>query len=60
MTKMEDEYLKISLNKVIEMILSEERQKIRRFYKDKVGDSTADLMDVYPVTESEILKLFTR
>ena len=57
---MEDEYLKIPMTKVIDMILAEERAKIRRFYKDKVGDSTADLMDVYPVTESEILKLFTR
>jgi len=57
---MEDEYLKIPMTKVIDMILSEERAKIRRFYKDKLGDSTADLMDVYPVTESEILKLFTR
>lgn len=57
---MEDEYFKISFNKVLEMALNEERAKIRRFYKDKLGDPQADLMDVYPVTESEILKLFTR
>ena len=57
---MEDEYLKISLNKVIEMILTEERQKIRRFYKDKLGDATADMMDGYLITESEILNLFIR
>ena len=57
---MEDEYLKIPMTKVIDMILGEERQKIRRFFKDKLGDATSDLMDVYPVTESEILKLFTR
>jgi hypothetical protein len=57
---MEDEYLKIPLDKVIGMILEEERQKIRRFYKETGSQAMADLMDVYPVTESELLKLFTR
>lgn len=57
---MEDEYLKIPMTKVIGMILQEERNKIRRFYKEKLGDPTADLMDAYVETESEILKLFTR
>ena len=57
---MEEEYMKISFNKVIELILQEERQKIRTFYLNKLGKQTADMMDSYTPTESETLKLFSK
>jgi len=44
----------------MELVLNEERQKIRKFIKEKLGDTTADFMDVYPITESEVLKLLKK
>ena len=57
---MEDEYLKIPINKVIDRIRGEERQNIKNWLLEKVGKPTADLMDMYVPKESEIFKLFSR
>lgn len=54
---MEEIEVKISLTKVLELALAEERNKIRKFYLDTLGKPTADIMDTYVPTESEILKL---
>ena len=48
----------IPVSKVIELILNEERQKIRKYLYDTYGEVTAKCLDTYPLTESEILKLF--
>jgi len=57
---MEEEYMKISFTKVIDLVLNEERMKIRKFYYDTLGKATADIMDSYVCTESEIMKLLTK
>jgi len=57
---MEEQFFQISFIKVMELVLNEERQKIRKFIKEKLGDTTADFMDVYPITESEVLKLLKK
>jgi len=57
---MEEEYFKISMEKVFELRSSEIIQDIRRFYLDKLGKATADMLDAYEPKPSEILKLFTR
>ncbi len=57
---MEEEYMRIPVMKVIELALNEERQKIRRFYLDTLGKATADVMDTYKPTDSDILKLFIK
>lgn len=54
---MEEIEVKISLSKILELALVEERNKIRKFYLDTLGKPTADIMDTYVATESEILKL---
>lgn len=56
---MEEQYFKISYAKVMELVLQEERERIRRFYSDVLGKPTADQMDNYVPQPSEILKLFT-
>ena len=56
---MEESYFKISFAKVLELVLNEERQKIKSFYMGVLGKPTADQMDSYVPTDSEILKLFT-
>jgi len=60
---MEDEVYKepvysIPVSKVMEIVLNEERQKIRKYLYDVYGEVTAKCLDTYPITESEILKLF--
>lgn len=50
---------KVSFNKVMELVLTEERAKIRKFYSSTLGQATADAMDNYTPTESEVLKMFT-
>jgi len=57
---MDEEYFKISISKVIEMVLSEERHKIRKFYMDTLGKATSDMMDTYVPSKSEILDMFSR
>lgn len=57
---MEDQFFKISFAKVMELVLQEERQKIRNHFLNILGKSTADQMDSYEITESNILKLFTQ
>lgn len=52
--------MKIPMSKVIEIVLNEERQKIRKFFLDKLGKPTADMMDAYIPTDSEVLKLFSK
>jgi len=52
--------MKISFTKVIDLVLNEERMKIRKFYYDTLGKATADIMDSYVCTESEIMKLLTK
>ncbi len=57
---MEDQFFQISFAKVMELVLQEERQKIRNHFLKVLGAATADQMDSYEVTESEVLKLFTK
>jgi len=57
---MEEDYFKISFAKVMELVIKEERDKIRNYYLETLGKPTADYMDQYVPTESEILKLFSR
>ena len=57
---MEDQFFQISFSKVMELVLQEERQKIRNHFLKVLGAATADQMDSYEVTESEVLKLFTK
>lgn len=55
---MEDtEYIKIPLTKVIDLILTEERHKIRKHYNDTLGKATADHMDSYIIVDCELLKI---
>jgi len=56
---MEENFFKISFDKVMEMILIEERQKIHKFILDTLGKATADIFDTYTPTESATLKLFS-
>lgn len=56
---MEDMVFKVSFDKVMRLILDEERAKIRKHYMATFGQATADGMDSYVPTESEVLKLFT-
>lgn len=55
---MEEPMYSIPVSKVFELVLNEERQKIRKYYLDVLGKATADIMDTYVPTESEIMKLF--
>jgi hypothetical protein len=57
---MEEEYMKISFSKVVEMVRREERESIRKFYLDKLGKATSDQLDSYIPAESEIMKLFEK
>lgn len=57
---MEDQFFQISFSKVMELVLQEERQKIRNHFMKILGQATADQMDSYEPTESEVLKLFTK
>lgn len=54
---MEDKVFELSFNKVLDLLLKEERANIRKFYLDTLGKPTADMMDTYEPTESEILKI---
>lgn len=56
---MEDdiEYIKIPLIKVIDLILAEERAKIRKHYNDVLGKATADHMDSYLIVDCELMKI---
>jgi hypothetical protein len=56
---MDEKFFQISFEKVMKLVLQEERQKIRNFYMKALGEATASQMDSYEVTESEVLKLFT-
>lgn len=49
---------KVSLKKVMDLVLAEERAKVRNFYATTVSQATGDLMDGYTPTDSEILKMF--
>ena len=57
---MEEQMLQISFAKVMELVLQEERQKIRNHFLKILGAATADQMDSYVPTDSEVLKLFTK
>lgn len=48
----------VPVAKVIELVLQEERAKIRAHYTNTLGKSYGDNMDTYVPTESEIFKLF--
>ena len=56
---MEMEYVKIPLIKIIELVIVEERHKIRKHYLDSLGKPTADVMDSYIIEDCEILKSFS-
>lgn len=55
---MEDMHFKIHITKVIDMCITEERGKIRKHYSDTLGKQTADYMDSYQPSQSDVLKLF--
>lgn len=55
---MEEPMYSISVSKVLELVLNEERQKIRKFLHDTYGKVTGDCMDTYVPTPSTILELF--
>ena len=57
---MEDQFFTISFSKVMELVLQEERQKIRNHFLKVLGEATASQMNDYEPTESEVLKLFTK
>lgn len=57
---MEDHYIKLCLLDVINLILDEERQKIRKFYSDTLGKSTADAMDSYTPEDSALMKIIRK
>jgi len=50
-------YVKVSFDKILELALQEERMKIKKHYLDVLGKPTADIMDTYVCTESEVMKL---
>lgn len=54
---MDEITVNISLDKLIQLALIEERQRIRKFYLDSLGKPTADIMDSYTPEESNILKI---
>lgn len=56
---MDEVMFKVPLKKVLDLILSEERAKIKNFYASAVGQSAADMLNNYVPTESEVLKMFT-
>lgn len=53
----EEAYVKIPLSKFIELILAEEREKIREHYHATLGKSAADHMDTYVVVDCELFKI---
>ena len=55
---MEEPMFSIPVSKVIELVLLDERSKIKKFLLDTYGKTTADTMDTYVPMESEIFKLF--
>lgn len=56
---MEEPVYSIPVSKVMELVLMEERQKIRSHFQKILGDATASQMDSYVPSDSEVLKLFT-
>lgn len=48
----------VPVSKIIELVLQEERAKIKAYYTTTLGKSYGDTMDTYVPTESEIFKLF--
>jgi len=57
---MVDGYVKICVIDLVELILKEERQKIKKFYLESSGKSAADLMDSYVAEDSEIIKILKK
>ena len=56
---MEEPMYSIPASKVMELVLIEERQKIRNHFTKVLGEATASQMDSYIPSESEVLKLFS-
>lgn len=57
---MEDGYVKICIYDFIDLILKEERSKVREFYMGTLGKATADVMDSYTPVESSMMKLIKK
>ena len=57
---MEELMYNIPASKVMDLVLNEERQKIRNFLLATYGKTTSDCMDTYVPTESEIMRLFVK
>ena len=57
---MEELMYTIPASKVMDLVLNEERQKIRNFLLGSYGKTTADCMDTYVPTESEVMRLFVK
>lgn len=56
---MDEITLHVPLTKVMDLVLQEERMKIKKFYAQTLNQQTADYLDQYVPTESEVLKMFT-
>jgi len=56
---MEEPVYSIPVSKVMELVLMEERQKIRNYFQKILGEATAAQMDSYVPSESDVLQLFT-
>ena len=52
---MEEMFVQISMSKIIDIILHERDEQIRKHYMDTLGKSTADLMDSFVAPPSHIL-----
>jgi len=55
---MEEPMYSIPVSKVIELVLLEERQNIRKYFVKILGEATAAQLDTYVPVESELLKIF--
>jgi len=55
---MEEPMYSIPVSKVIELVLLEERQNIRKYFVKILGEATAAQLDAYVPVESELLKIF--
>ena len=42
----------------MDLVLMEERARIKAFYATTLNQATADLLDTYTPAESEVLKMF--
>lgn len=56
---MEEITLHLPLNKVIELVRQEDFKKIQKWLALNLNQATADMLDQYVHTDSEVLGMFT-